>query len=70
VIVEYCRFGNLQTYLINHRNNFVNQVDELGNLFSDAEMQEKKTTEKTRSESDSSNPTVDDGHLTGELLSK
>jgi hypothetical protein len=43
VIVEYCRFGNLQTYLINHRNNFVNQVDELGNLLSDAEMQEMKS---------------------------
>jgi hypothetical protein len=42
VIVEYCRFGNLQTYLINHRNNFVNQVDEFGNLLSDAEMQEMK----------------------------
>ena len=40
MIVEYCRFGNLQTYLINHRNNFVNQVDKLGNLLSDAAMQE------------------------------
>ncbi|XP_046456193.1 vascular endothelial growth factor receptor kdr-like [Daphnia pulex] len=43
VVVEYCRFGNLQTYLINHRNNFVNQVDELGNVLSDAEMQEINT---------------------------
>ncbi|XP_046451546.1 vascular endothelial growth factor receptor 2-like [Daphnia pulex] len=32
VIVEYCRFGNLQTFLINHRNNFNNFVDEFGNL--------------------------------------
>ncbi|XP_046637844.1 vascular endothelial growth factor receptor 1-like isoform X2 [Daphnia pulicaria] len=43
VIVEYCRFGNLQTYLINHRNNFVNQVDKLGNLLSDAAMQKINT---------------------------
>ncbi|XP_046459157.1 fibroblast growth factor receptor 1-like [Daphnia pulex] len=43
VIVEYCRFGNLQSYLINHRNNFVNQVDKLGNLLSDAAMQEINT---------------------------
>ncbi|XP_046647046.1 platelet-derived growth factor receptor alpha-like [Daphnia pulicaria] len=32
VIVEYCRFGNLQSFLINHRANFVNLVDEFGNL--------------------------------------
>jgi hypothetical protein len=43
VIVEYCRFGNLQSYLINHRNNFVNQVDKLGNLLSDAAMQDINT---------------------------
>jgi len=27
VVIEYCRFGNLQKYLINHRNYFVNQID-------------------------------------------
>ncbi|XP_023245876.1 vascular endothelial growth factor receptor 1-like [Copidosoma floridanum] len=27
VIVEYCRFGNLQSYLLRHRQNFLNQVD-------------------------------------------
>lgn len=27
VIVEYCRFGNLQKYLIHHRNTFINQID-------------------------------------------
>ncbi|EFX82654.1 hypothetical protein DAPPUDRAFT_4284, partial [Daphnia pulex] len=32
VIVEYCRFGNLQNFLINHRNKFVNQLDEFGNI--------------------------------------
>ncbi|XP_046456190.1 vascular endothelial growth factor receptor 2-like [Daphnia pulex] len=90
VIVEYCRFGNLQTYLINHRNNFVNQVDELGNLLSDAEIQEMNSAsikrkecpidgdkvkvkekpetdryvkQRTRSQPDNSNPTVDDVNL-------
>jgi hypothetical protein len=32
IIVEYCRFGNLQTYLVNSRNNYINQVDEFGEL--------------------------------------
>lgn len=32
VIVEYCRFGNLQTFLINNRDKFINQLDELGNM--------------------------------------
>lgn len=41
VIVEYCRFGNLQTYLVKHRNHFINQVDEFGNFLTDAEMQER-----------------------------
>ncbi|CAH1160263.1 unnamed protein product [Phaedon cochleariae] len=27
VIVEYCRYGNLQNYLLRHRDNFVHQVD-------------------------------------------
>ena len=32
VIVEYCRFGNLQTYIFNQRSNFINLVDEFGNI--------------------------------------
>ena len=32
LIVEYCRFGNLQSYLINHRSRFVNQLDQFGML--------------------------------------
>lgn len=41
LIVEYCRFGNLQSYLINHRSRFVNQLDQLGMLrpdYSDDEL--------------------------------
>jgi hypothetical protein len=48
VIVEYCRYGNLQTYLIKHRKDFVNQVDEFGNLLSDAEMQQMGNTMNNR----------------------
>ncbi|KAI9559917.1 hypothetical protein GHT06_013924 [Daphnia sinensis] len=32
VIIDYCRYGNLQSYLIKQRNTFVNQLDEVGNL--------------------------------------
>jgi hypothetical protein len=39
VIVEYCRFGSLQTFLINHRNNFINLVDDFGNLKTQGEME-------------------------------
>ncbi|XP_057369653.2 vascular endothelial growth factor receptor 1-like [Daphnia carinata] len=37
VIVEYCRYGNLQVYLVNHRRNFINLVDEFGNMKSENE---------------------------------
>lgn len=30
VIVEYCRYGNIQNYLIRHRSSFINQVDQRG----------------------------------------
>ncbi|KAI9559073.1 hypothetical protein GHT06_015862 [Daphnia sinensis] len=32
IIVEYCRFGNLQNYLSKHRSSFINLVDSLGNM--------------------------------------
>uniref|UniRef100_A0A0P5A089 receptor protein-tyrosine kinase n=1 Tax=Daphnia magna TaxID=35525 RepID=A0A0P5A089_9CRUS len=38
VILEYCRFGNLQTYLMKHRNSFVNQLDEFGSLKTNGEV--------------------------------
>ena len=31
VLVEYCRFGNLRTYLKDHRDDFVNLIDSTGN---------------------------------------
>ncbi|XP_032782722.2 vascular endothelial growth factor receptor 3 isoform X2 [Daphnia magna] len=37
VIVEYCRYGNLQAYLVNHRHKFINLVDEFGNMKSENE---------------------------------
>lgn len=30
MIVEYCRYGNIQNYLIRNRSNFINQVDARG----------------------------------------
>ena len=32
VIVEYCRYGNIQNYLIRRRWNFIHQVDHRGNI--------------------------------------
>ena len=34
VIVEYCRYGNLQCYVTKSRNHFINQFDSQGNLMS------------------------------------
>ncbi|XP_032783017.1 vascular endothelial growth factor receptor 1 isoform X1 [Daphnia magna] len=44
VVVEYCRFGNLQTYLSSHRDSFVNLVDEFGNIQSQSEKEETENT--------------------------
>lgn len=27
VIVEYCRYGNLQNFLLRHRGSYINQLD-------------------------------------------
>ena len=32
MLVEYCRYGNLLSYVINARGRFVNEVDSVGNL--------------------------------------
>jgi hypothetical protein len=32
VIINFCRFGNLKSYLIKHRDKFINQLTALGDL--------------------------------------
>lgn len=32
MIVEYCRYGNIQNYLIRHRSQFINQVNHRGHI--------------------------------------
>lgn len=32
MIVEYCRYGNIQNYLIRNRANFINQVNSKGQI--------------------------------------
>ena len=32
VIVEYCKYGNLHDFLLKQRNNFINQIDDEGQL--------------------------------------
>ena len=45
VIVEYCRFGNLQSYLTIHRNLFRNHVDEFGHLTKNSTLEEDRKVE-------------------------
>lgn len=48
MIVEYCRYGNLRNYLINHRNTFVNQIDSSGDLIrTNIDEQQQLVTEST-----------------------
>ena len=54
VIVEYCRYGNLQSYVINARKRFVNQVDSQGNLIFLSQQEDVNTTEL---------PLPDDGYF-------
>ena len=32
VIIDFCEFGNLKSYLIKHRDEFINQLNELGDM--------------------------------------
>ncbi|XP_045028121.1 vascular endothelial growth factor receptor 1 isoform X2 [Daphnia magna] len=48
IIIDYCRFGNLQTYLMNNRDNFINQVDKYGQLNSE-KLKEAKNEMKVQS---------------------
>ena len=43
IIVEYCRYGNLQSYVTKARNRFVNQVDSHGNLIQFGQEDDQET---------------------------
>ena len=44
LIVEYCRFGDLRSFLVNSRNNFVNQIlDQLKTGFATEERGRERT---------------------------
>lgn len=44
IIVEYCRYGNLQTYLSKHRDSFISLLDDFGNMKTDSEIEELKAS--------------------------
>ena len=46
MIVEYCRYGNIQNYLIRHRASFINQVDQRGYI--DASVGAEKISQAAR----------------------
>jgi hypothetical protein len=46
VIIDFCRFGNLKSYLIEHRNKFINQLTALGNFLPGDETVEINTPAK------------------------
>ena len=43
VLVEYCRFGNLLSNVINARGRFINQVDSVGNLIINFDQQQQES---------------------------
>ncbi|EFX64621.1 hypothetical protein DAPPUDRAFT_130537 [Daphnia pulex] len=43
VIIDFCRFCNLKSYLIEHRNKFINQLNPLGNFLPEDETVEINT---------------------------
>ena len=44
LLVEYCRYGNLLSYVINARGRFVNEVDSVGNLSTSNQQNEEEIT--------------------------
>jgi hypothetical protein len=46
VIIDFCRFGNLRSYLIENREKFINQLHGLGNLLPGDETVEINTPDK------------------------
>lgn len=72
VIVEYCRFGNLQAYLTHHRNQFINQLDEFGNLKLQTDTEEmldvhRHRNDQSRIESESQNNSTCDSNVEIEM---
>nr|CAH0113532.1 unnamed protein product [Daphnia galeata] len=72
VIVEYCRFGNLQAYLTHHRNQFINQLDEFGNLKPQTDTEEmldvhRHRNDQSRIESESQNNSTCDSNVEIEM---
>jgi hypothetical protein len=46
VIIDFCRFGNLKSYLIEHRNKFINQLTALSDFLPGDETMEINTPAK------------------------
>jgi hypothetical protein len=46
VIIDFCRFGNLKSYLIEQRDKFINQLNALGNLLPEDETVEINTPKR------------------------
>lgn len=54
VIVEYCRFGNIQHILRKHRQSFVDQINRTGDVIDSNVTNEMGAHEEARQESDES----------------
>ena len=61
VLVEYCRYGNLLSYVTNARGRFINQVNSVGNLINF--VQEKQESISIRTINDAR---ADDNYITVE----
>jgi hypothetical protein len=46
VIIDFCRFGNLKSYLIERRDKFINQLTALGNVLPGDDTVEINTPDK------------------------
>jgi len=44
-MIEYCRFGNLHSYLINNRNNFVKQESDYYNIIRPDLLSQRRSTQ-------------------------
>jgi hypothetical protein len=46
IIIDFCRFGNLKSFLIEHRDKFINQLNALGNFQPEDETVKINTPDK------------------------